>query len=275
MLDTTNKDAAVFPKWNDALKNSMREETQRFVSHVLWEDDATLGTMLTANYSFLNKPLADLYGAKNGPADANTYEQVALDPDQRAGVMTHSSMLAAFARPDESSPVKRGKWVRVRMLCQELPDPPANIPQLPPPAEGVSTRERFAMHTNNPACSGCHNLIDGLGFGLEKYDGVGAFRTMDRGVPVDSSGLVNATTDADGAYDGGPELAGILAGSQQVQDCAPTQWLRYALGRAEDEADTCSLKALRDAFAASGGNLKELMVALTQTDAFWNYKQPE
>jgi hypothetical protein len=241
---------------------------------VLWEDDAHLSTMFTASYSFANKPLADLYGV-SGPANATTFSRVELDPGQRAGVLTQASMLTTFASANESSPVKRGKWVRTRILCQPLPDPPPDIPALPAPAEGVSTRERFAMHTNNAACSGCHSLIDGLGFGLEAYDGIGRFRTTDMGVAVDSTGEVTATRDIDGPYMGGPALAQKLAMSAEVRDCAPTQWLRFALGRPETADDTCSLVALRDAFAASGGDLRELMVSLTQTDAFWNYRQAE
>lgn len=274
MLDTATKDPAVFPAFNDALRDSMREETRRFVSHVVWDGDSKLSTLLSAPYSFINGPLADLYGVK-AVGDPATFSQVNLDPSQRAGVLTQASMLASFARPDESSPIKRGKWVRVRVLCTDLPDPPANVPQLTPPQPGVSTRERFAMHTSNPACSGCHSLIDGLGFGLEQYDGIGRFRTMDQGVPVDSSGAVTATTDINQPYNGGAELADLLSGSAQVRDCAPTQWLRYAMGRREVDADVCSLKSVRDSFAASDGNLKELMVALTQTDAFSNYRKPE
>jgi hypothetical protein len=274
MLDTASKNPAVFPAFNEALRTAMREETRRFVSHVIWDADAKLSSLLSAPYSFVNSALADLYGVK-GPADAATYAQVNLDPQQRAGVLTQASMLAAFARPDESSPVKRGKWVRVRILCQDLPDPPANVPQLPPPKAGVSTRERISQHVANPACSGCHNLIDDLGFGLEQYDGIGRFRATDQGVPVDSSGEVTQTQDINEPYNGGAELAGLLAGSAQVRDCAPTQWLRYAMGRREQDADVCSLKAVRDSFAGSDGNLHELMVALTQTDVFLNYRQPQ
>ena len=94
-------------------------------------------------------------------------------------------------------------------------------------------------------------------------------------MPVDASGEVNSTVDIDGPYEGGPALAMKLAGSSQVRDCAPTQWLRYAMGRHETDADACTLVALREAFATSGGNLRELMVALTQTDAFFNYQQPQ
>jgi hypothetical protein len=274
LLETATKDKTAYPEFDDTLRAAMKEETRRFVDHVLWDDDAKLSTLFTAQYSFLNKPLAELYGV-TGPRDATTFAQTPLDGAQRSGILTQASVLTAFAAPQQSSPVKRGKWVRVRMLCQDLPDPPANVPQLPAPKAGVSNRERFAMHTSNAACSGCHHLIDGLGFGLEHYDGIGAYRDMDQGVAVDASGEVNTTRDIDGTYSGGPELASLLAKSEQVRDCAPTQWLRYALGREEEAADSCSLVALRDAFAKSGGDLKELMVALTQTDSFMNYRQPE
>ena len=273
-LDTATKDMAVFPKFDDALRTAMKEETRRFVENVLWQDDAKLNTLLQAPYSFVNGPLATLYGVKGGPANATTFAKVSLDPTQRSGILTQASMLASFARPDESSPVKRGKWVRTRLLCQDLPDPPNDVPELPAVVAGQSNRERFATHTASPACSGCHHLIDGLGFGLEHYDGIGQYRTTDQGVPVDSSGLVTETVDIDGAYDGGPALGTLLAKSTQVRDCAPTQWLRYAMARREDTDDSCALKAVRDAFTTSGGNLSELVVALTQTDAFLSYRQP-
>ena len=273
LLESATKDPEAYPAFTDELRDAMGEETRRFVEHVLWEDDARLSTLLTAPYSFVNADLAELYGV---PAPSGSgFSRVDQDPSQRRGVLTQASMLAAFASSDESSPVKRGKFVRVRVLCQDLPDPPADIPEVAAPEEGVSTRERFAMHTNNAACSGCHSLIDGLGFGLEAYDGIGAFRTIDHGVTVDSSGEVTATRDIDGPYMGGPELAMRLASSAEVRDCAPTQWLRFALGRRETAEDDCSLAQLQQAFADSGGDLRELMVALTQTDAFLNYRPVE
>jgi hypothetical protein len=274
LLATATKDAAAYPQFDDTLRAAMAEETRRFIDYVIWQDDARLSTLFTAPYSLLNAPLAKLYGV-NGPTSATAYTRTMLDTTQRMGVLTQASLMTAFASPASSSPIKRGKLVRVRLLCQDLPDPPANVPPPAPPKAGVSTRERFAMHTNSPACSGCHHLIDGLGFGLEHYDGIGAYRTMDQGVAVDSSGEVNTTTDIDGAYNGGPQLASLLARSQQVRDCVPTQWLRYALARREGDDDTCSLVALRQAFASSGGDLRELMVALTQTDAFSSYRQAE
>jgi hypothetical protein len=182
--------------------------------------------------------------------------------------------MATYASATESSPVKRGKWIRTRLLCQDLPDPPPGIPALPAPTPGVSTRQRFAEHTASPACSGCHSLIDGLGFGLEHYDGIGAFRSLDHGVPVDSHGEITATSDADGPYDGAPQLAEVLADSQHLNDCVPTQWFRYAIGRREGADDACSLAAMQETFKSQGGDLKQLLIALAQSDAFAHYRKP-
>lgn len=273
LLTSATKDPTVYPGFDPTLREAMGEETRRFVQHVLWNDDAKLKTLLTAPFSFVNGPLAKLYGVAT-PSDSN-FSKVTLDSKQRSGILTQASFLTTFAASNASSPVKRGKWLRTRMLCQELPEPPANVPPLPPPKQGTSTRERFAEHTSNPGCSSCHKLIDGLGFGLEAYDGVGAFRTTDLGVAVDTSGTITNTSDIDGSYAGAPELAAKLSQSKQVQGCAPLQWFRFAFGRREDTDDACSIEAIQTAFDSSDGNLKELMVALTQSDAFLHYRQPE
>jgi hypothetical protein len=272
-LENANKDPQLFPQFNSELRDAMREETLRFVNHVIWEGDGKLATLLSAPYSFVDARLAALYGvpAPSGPG----FQRVALNPAERAGVMTHASMLAGYSPMAESSPFKRGAWVRTRILCQELAVPPNDIPELPAPKEGVSNRERAEQHTKAPACSACHHLIDGLGFGFEQYDAIGQVRAMDRGLPVDSSGEVTATSDINGTFTGGAELAKLLARSEQVRDCAPTQWLRSAMARPEAQEDSCSLQQLKGSFAASGGNLQELLLALTQSDAFLHYRRPE
>jgi hypothetical protein len=272
-LESVTKDAAAYPEFDDGLRASMLEETRRFVASVVWDGDARVSTLLTAPYTFVNGPLAKLYGVP-APADPTAFVKVDLDPGQRAGIVTQPSLLTAFARADESSPAKRGKWVRVRMLCGDLPDPPPGIPPLSPPRAGLSPREQFAQHTNDASCRGCHRLIDGIGFGLEHYDGIGRFRTMDQGVAVDSSGDI-VESDIDGAYDGGPELASKLAKSAEVRDCVVTQYVRHALARREEADDGCEVLSVRSAFEASGGDLREILVALTQTDAFVHYRAPK
>ena len=273
LLTTTTKDAALYPDFDESLRRAMQEETRRFVEHVLWEGDAKSTTLFAAAFTFVNARLARHYGVP-GPADDATFQRVALDATQRAGLLTHAGFLTTLASPTEPSPFKRGAWVRRRLLCQDLPDPPNDVPELPEPQPGVSLRERAAAHSSAPACSGCHQLIDGLGFGLEQYDALGRFRTMVEGKPIDSSGNVTSTEDSDGAFVGGAELAARLSSSKQAQRCVATQWLRYALARRETDDDACALEALQAAFLASGGDLKRLLVELTQTDAFWSYRAP-
>jgi hypothetical protein len=272
-LEHANKDAQLFPQFTPELREAMREETVRFVNHVIWEGDGKLATLLSAPYSFVDSRLAALYGV---PAPSGQgFQRVSLDPAARAGIITQASLLAGFSGATETSPFKRGAWVRTRFLCQDLPVPPNEVPPLPELKAGVSNRQRAQQHTSNPTCNSCHRLIDGLGFGFEQYDVLGRTRAMDNGQPVDSSGEVSETTDINGKFNGGAELAKMLARSAQVRDCAPTQWLRYALARAEASEDACSLQQLQRAFATSGGSLKDLLLAVTQTDAFLHYRRPE
>jgi hypothetical protein len=271
-LDTANKDTMLFPNFAE-LRTSMREETVRFVNHVVWEADGKLSTLLAAPYTFVDAKLAAVYGVT--PPSGQGFERVSLDPAERGGVVTQAFMLAGYSGMSETSPFKRGAWLRTRLLCQDLPAPPNEVPPLPEPKEGVSLRERAEQHTSVAACASCHKMIDGLGFGLEQFDAIGKLRTMDHGKAVDTSGEVTETNDIDGKFNGGAELAKLLAKSAQVRDCAPTQWLRYAMARPETKEDACSLDQLKRSFSSSGGNLKELLLALTQTDAFLHYRRPE
>jgi hypothetical protein len=155
------------------------------------------------------------------------------------------------------------------VLCESLPDPPPNVDTTPPaPSPNATTRERFAVHETNPSCAGCHKRIDGVGMGFEAYDGIGGYRTTDGTQPVDASGTFLDTKDLDGTFDGAIQLARDLAGSQEVQECVATQWLRFALGRMETDADACSLQGLHQAFEASGHDVRALLVSVALSDAF-------
>jgi hypothetical protein len=158
--------------------------------------------------------------------------------------------------------------VREQLLCQILQPPPPDLmveaPEVDPTA---TTREQFAEHSTNPACSGCHQLMDPIGFGFEHYDGIGKWRDLDHGIEVDASGEL-VQTDIDGEFDGAVELAQKLAQSEQVRECVATQWFRFGYGRAEQPEDACNLERVQTAFATANYDIKELLVALTQTDAF-------
>jgi len=266
-LDTLVKSATAFPLFDDAVRAGMKAETQAFIEHVLWTGDRKLTSLLTLPIGFPNEALARVYGV-TVPAGSTGPTQVALPAEQRSGILTMPGFLAVHAHPDQTSPVLRGKFVREKMLCQPPPPPPpdANV-TLPPAESGTSARARFTAHSADPACSGCHQLMDPIGFAFENFDSIGTYRTMDGTEPVDASGEL-VETDVDSSFVGVRELTTLLASSQMVQDCLATQWFRFGSGRFDTEQDACMLQDIQSAFRDSGGDLIEMIVALTQTDSF-------
>lgn len=266
-LDNINKDATYYPAFTPALPALWKQETEAFLGHVIFDEHGSVADMLTAPYSMMNADLAAFYGVQ-GPS-SSTFEKVMLDPARRGGLLTQASILALYAKPNQSSPVHRGKFVRERLLCQGLPPPPPNIKIVAPEVKpGSTTRERFAQHDKDPYCYSCHHLMDPIGFGFEHFDGIGLWRDTDQGLPVDATGEVTDTEDADGKFDGVVELAQHLSQSEQVRECIATNWFRYGYGRGEQDEDACNLDQIRINFEKGGFNVKELLVALTQTDAF-------
>lgn len=266
-IDGITKDADAFPDYGPDIAAAQRAEVDAFIEHVIWEDDGTVTSLLTAPYTFVDGALAAYYDlpAPGGPG----MQQITPTGREVAGVLTQGALLAVHAKPHETHPIARGLFVREQLLCTIPPPPPPEIDLVPPPIDpNATTRERYEQHRDDPACSGCHNLMDPIGFGLETFDGSGRWRTTENGLAIDASGdLVG--TDVDGAFVGAAELGARLAGSQMVNDCVATQWFRYGYGRTESlEQDACSIAQLREGFSAGGFDIKELLVALTQTDAF-------
>ncbi|MCC7538273.1 MAG: DUF1592 domain-containing protein, partial [Deltaproteobacteria bacterium] len=189
-LDRGTKDTSVYPDWGPEVEPSTYEELSRFVGWAWLESDARLETFLTAPTTFVNGPLARIYGV-GGPSSASEWQRVDLDPAQRAGVLTQIGFLASHAYSDGSSPIARGAFLRAQLLCQVLVQP-VGVNIMPPDRDPTITgRDRFSEHRDNPACSGCHDLIDPVGFAFEHYDGIGRWRdTEGEGLTVDSSGVL-------------------------------------------------------------------------------------
>jgi hypothetical protein len=265
-LDDLEKDPSIYPSFEPAIRTAFRGETLTFIDSVLWDGDALLSTLLTAPYTFVNGKLAAFYGM--APVDGTTFRRVEVDTSQRGGLLTQGSFLATRAKFDQTSPVYRGKFVRERLFCTTPSPPPPNLairaPDLDP---RLTTRERFAQHSVDPFCAGCHHLMDPIGLGFENFDGAGAWRDTESGQLVDGSGELTET-DIDGAFDGVRDLEARLAKSGDVERCTTNQWFRFAHGRADTPDDACSLDQLGRDFHASGGDLRKLLVAITQTDAF-------
>jgi hypothetical protein len=273
-LGVVSKSAASFPDFSPALRDAMAAELPAFVEHVLWSGDGTLKALLTEPVAFVNAELASVYGVAAPTTSGAGLQLANLRPEQgRSGILTSAGFLSVQAHPDQTSPVLRGKFVRAMLLCQPPPAPPNDVDiTVPDVTEAKTARERLAGHlAAGASCNGCHTLMDPIGLAFENFDAMGRYRENEAGASLDVSGEITGATDPAlaGPFVGVRAMAEKLAASSQVRACLATQLFRFAAGRSEAEADECSLATMRDSFGSSNGNLLELIVATTQTDAFW------
>jgi hypothetical protein len=266
-LDTESKDPVLYPAFTPELKQAMVEETLRFGASAVLEGGDTVTALLTSRKTFANAPLAKLYGVSPPPGGA--FGPVELPAQQRSGLLTQASVMTVLANAEETSPILRGKFVREKLLCQPIPPPPPNVDIRPPRYDPrLTKKERFSRHRTDPSCSACHQMMDPTGFGFEHYDALGAWRTVDGAFPVDAVGGLSGTDDTDGPFDGALALGARLAASQQVRRCLATQWFRSALGRGERDEDNASLETAYQAFSHAHFDVRELMIAITTSEAF-------
>jgi len=185
-LDSLQPDPAKFPEFTNDLRRDMQQETKLFFQAVI-RDDCPIAEFLSANYTFLNQRLAAFYGIPD--IQGAQFRRVDLPPDShRGGILTQASVLTVSSYPARTSPVIRGKWILENLLNSAPPPPPPNVPTLDETALGVSVtmRQRLEQHRANPACKGCHDRMDPLGFSLENYDAIGRWRTHDGDLPIDA-----------------------------------------------------------------------------------------
>jgi hypothetical protein len=247
------------------LKASLME----FSAFAYWEGGGNVQTLFTSPTYFVDAAMAPILGITPAPDQALTRVDDATA--QRSGLLTQPALLAMFAHENQSSPILRGAFVRERLMCQPVPPPPPTVNNTPPvPKTTGTTRERFASHAADGTCAACHSLFDDLGFALENYDQLGRYRSEENGTAINAAGEVIQPVDPAlaGPFAGPVELAGKFAVSPQISDCLVTQWYRYAMGRVESDADACSLLATQRAVTAANGDLKSILLALVQTDAF-------
>jgi hypothetical protein len=249
------------------LSAAWRQSLDRYIHDSYFGENGSFQQLFASPSVWMNGTLSPLYG---GTATGSAFEPQTM-PDPRAGLLTQPALMALLSHSDQTAPVLRGAFVRERFLCQPVPPPPPEVNAVPPdPDPSATTRERFRQHTEQDACSGCHKLIDGVGFGFERYDQLGRYRAEENGLPVDESGEVVGIVEEsmNGPFAGAVELSERIAQSTQARSCLAANWYRYTFGRQELPEDVCSVAQVQERFEKAEGNLKELLVALTQTDAF-------
>lgn len=277
---TSTKERRAFPGFTPDTALAMTNEARAFVSDLVW-NGRNFMDLFSAPNVYPNGDLARIYGVE---APANDFDRVPLPANSgRAGLLGQAMFLTLTTKPDETSPTARGLFIREQFLCQHVADPPPGVnTNLPPVTEAkpMTNRDRLGVHTANKTCAGCHNLIDPIGFGFEKYDAIGQYREKLKltfgqqfGEAKNANRKVTTTEldlDTTGQVAGLPnsgftspkELGAVLAASPQCQECVVKQYFRYVSGRTETPADRPLIQSVLDDFRRSGFKFREMIISM-------------
>jgi hypothetical protein len=262
-----------FPEMNDAMKASMRGETERFVAEFLRDDTLTLGDLIDADFTFVDASLAAWYGIEaTEEYGADGFARVDTTTSERHGLLTQAAFLTATSYPLRTSPVKRGKWVLEQLLCMPPdPPPPEVIGQFNEDESAGTVRERLEQHRADPNCAACHTMMDPIGFGLERFDPVGRYRETDNGAEINDSDVF-LTGDI---FHGSRELVAIVKEMPELTTCISAHVATYGIGRginlndfAATEGDFCTVEDVARRTKEAGGSLGDLVRSVATTDAF-------
>ncbi len=263
-LDTLDKDPDKFPAFSAALGPAMRTEIERMFELVVFEKQGDFRQLFTTRDTYINEELAKVYGI--GGVTGPEFRPYTLPEGERAGVLTTPGFLALNAHKTQTSPTHRGRFIRLNLLCQEVPPPPPGVDTSLPdtPGQTLTLRQRLEVHRENDQCRSCHAMMDPMGFALENFDAVGTFRTVDEnGLPID------AVSEVDGSYVGGPnELGPVVAQLPQVGACVARRFYEHAGGHVAVGSEEVAIEALVEGFVTTNYDFKQLVVALVTNEGF-------
>jgi hypothetical protein len=263
-LESVSPDRDRFPDFDNNLRLAMRRETELFFESVVREDRSVLD-LIDGRDSFVNERLARHYGI--GGVKGPEFRRVDLAGTPRSGVLTQASVLTVSSYATRTSPVLRGKWILDNILNAPPPDPPAGTPRLDEAKVGAdaSLRKQLEAHRTNATCAACHSRMDPLGFSLENFDGVGAWRKNDGKWPIDASGVL-----PDGRTFEGPEgLKAVLRADRTAfAEAVTTKLLTYALGRGLERYDRRTVKAIARDLEASDYRFSALVLEIVKSLPF-------
>jgi hypothetical protein len=269
-LAGASKDSSIFPEFSRDLAESMREETLRFIEEATLNEGGAVTALLSAPYTFVDAPLAGIYGLSGQYAD----ELVRVDfapTDRRLGLFTQPAFLTGHSSSStRTSPILRAVYLLRRILCQEVPDPPPGAEGTEPPApevEPVTTRDYFTWKTSMAVCSSCHETINPIGFAFEEFDAIGRHRASENGAPIDSAGHVTLGAESLD-FQGASELLTAIADSSEARACYAKQWLTFSYGRKDSGNDLRTLAIVHQSLADPSYGVRDLVRQLTQSAAF-------
>ncbi len=270
-LDYQRPDRRIYPDFDQRLRSAMKTETEMFFDHVVREDRPVLD-FLDADYTFLNQRLAEHYGIPG--IYGTSFRQVQLDPAlHRGGLLGQGSILTVTSYNNRTSVVLRGKWILENILAAAPPPPPPNVPALNDAKNGkaMTVREQMEAHRANPVCASCHTKMDPLGFSLENYDAIGAWRKGYAGQLVDASAVLPDGTQ----FDGPKGLQGILmARKDQFVEAFTERLMTYGLGRGLEAYDMPAVREVRYAAARDGYKINTIILGIVQSVPFSMRRTP-
>ena len=263
-LESAQPDRERFPDFDEYLRDSMKKETELFFQYVVREDRSILD-FIDGAYSFLNERLARHYGIRG--ITGTEFRKVDLTGTGRGGILTQASVLAVSSYGNRTSPVLRGKWILENILNAPPPPPPADVPSLDEDAVGssASLRRQLEQHRKNAMCASCHARMDPLGFTLENYDAVGAWRTQDGKFAIDSSGSLPDGRTFQGA--GGLKMV-LTQDRNAFAECLTDKLLTYALGRGPERSDEPAVKQIVARLAATDYRFSSLLFGIVNSAPF-------
>ena len=259
----TSPNTRLFMDFDETLRRAFRRETELFFGSIMREDRSVLD-LLDADYTFVNERLARHYGIPN--VYGSRFRRVTLTSENRRGLLGHGSILTVTSQANRTSPVVRGKFILDNLLGAPPPPPPPNVPLLEETQVNGTLRQRMEQHRSNPVCASCHKTIDPMGFPLENFDAVGAWRTEDAGAPVDAGG---AMPDG-GTFEGVAGLRTVLRGraSGLFVTILTDRLLTYALGRGVEYYDAPALRAITGDAARDQYRFSSLILGIVNSVPF-------
>jgi hypothetical protein len=272
-ITQTAKDSNAYPDFA-GLRDAMKQESDDFVSEVMWKSSGSVSDLLSADWTIASDPLARMYlNMSGGQAVARVGNHVSLTGVPRRGILDQGAFLSVYAHANETAPVLRGVALLRRVACVNIPSPTSlNINVVPPvPDPTKTTRERFVVHTQDAACATCHTNIDALGFTFENLDGMGRARSTENGHPIDSATDVAGGYPFDGHYADSSALVARMAQSPDVSACFARKLFRYAAASSDADTqgvETAFLTGVTALPSDTQGKVADILLSFIASDAF-------
>lgn len=260
------KDATLYPSFDPAVAADLKTSLELFLDEAVWTGGGDFRRLLLDDSIYLNGRLAQLYGV-DLPADSG-FQKVSLNPEQRAGILTHPYLLTGFAYHATTSPIHRGVFISRSLLGRSLKPPPEAVTPLAPDLHpDLTTRERTILQTDSANCRSCHAMINPLGFTLEHFDAIGKFRDREKEKPIDDVGSYLTQSGEEVGFDGAKELAAFLASSEETHDAFIEQLFNYVVKQPVGAYGPDRLAHLRRSFAENGFDVRKLLVEIATASA--------